>query len=71
MADITGFKVALCLAYLSIVPPQNKRIFKPLIWFVLIFCVLAYLAGTLVLILQCNLVSHMLPWTRIESLLGY
>ncbi|KAI9788511.1 MAG: hypothetical protein M1816_006851 [Peltula sp. TS41687] len=54
MAGITGFKVALCLAYLRIVPPRNKRIFKPLIWFVLISCVLAHLAGTLVLILQCN-----------------
>ncbi|KAI9884094.1 MAG: swr1 complex component [Watsoniomyces obsoletus] len=53
MFGITGFKVALCLAYLRIVPP-SKKLFKPLIWTVLITCVLAHLAGTLVLILQCS-----------------
>ncbi|KAI9824684.1 MAG: hypothetical protein M1826_007262 [Phylliscum demangeonii] len=52
MAGITGFKVALCLAYLRIVPSGN-RVFKPVIWAVGISCVLAHLAGTLVLLFQC------------------
>ncbi len=58
MFGITGFKVALCLAYLRIVPP-SKKLFKPLIWGVLVTCVLAHLAGTLVLILQCSPVRAM------------
>ena len=53
MIGITGFKVALCLAYLRIVPP-SKKIFKPIIWMVLVSCVLAHVAGTLVLIFQCS-----------------
>ncbi|KAI9892305.1 MAG: hypothetical protein M1814_001504 [Vezdaea aestivalis] len=53
MAGITGFKVALCLAYLRIVH-QNNIFYKHLIWSILILAVLTHLGGTLVLIFQCN-----------------
>ncbi|KAI9753036.1 MAG: hypothetical protein M1815_000135 [Lichina confinis] len=53
MVGITGFKVALCLAYLRIVPPNKKRTFRPLIWLVLVACVLCHLAGILILVFQC------------------
>lgn len=53
MVGITGFKVALCLAYLRIVPPNKKRTFRPMIWLVLVACVLCHLAGILILVFQC------------------
>ncbi|KAI9857527.1 MAG: hypothetical protein M1824_004787 [Vezdaea acicularis] len=53
MAGITGFKVALCLAYLRIVH-RNNRFYKTLIWTVGVFAVLTHVAGTLVLIFQCK-----------------
>ena len=56
MMGIAGFKVALCLAYLRILSPGTK-IFKPIIWIVLVSCVIAHGAGILVLLLQCKPVS--------------
>ncbi|KAI9843364.1 MAG: hypothetical protein M1838_002653 [Thelocarpon superellum] len=53
MIGITGFKVALCLAYLRIVNRDN-RYYRPLIWTIMITCVLGHLGGTLVLIFQCR-----------------
>ena len=60
MAGITGFKVALCLAYLRIVH-RNNRFYKTLIWSVGVFAVLTHMAGTLVLIFQCKPVSMSSP----------
>ena len=59
MMGIAGFKVALCLAYLRILPPGTPRtkIFKPIIWIVLASCVITQGAGILALHLQCKSVS--------------
>ena len=56
MIGITGFKVALCLAYLRIVNRDN-RFYRPLIWAIMVTCVLSHLGGTLVLVFQCRPVS--------------
>ena len=59
MMGVAGFKVALCLAYLRIVPPGTNA-YKPIIWMVLVSCVIAHVARTLVFLLKCKLVcsSH-------------
>lgn len=57
MAGITGFKVALCLAYLRITGGRTKSDqsrYRTLIWCMLVFAVVSHLGGTLVLLFQCN-----------------
>lgn len=56
MIGILGFKVALCLAYLRILS-NGQRTYRYVVWFVLVACILGHIAGTLVLILQCQPVS--------------
>jgi len=57
MMGILGFKVALCLGYLRILS-RAQKVYRFIVWFVLVFCILAHLAGTLVLILNCTPVSY-------------
>lgn len=64
MAGITGFKVALCIAYLRIVPPKDRRVFNPLIWVVMVTCILGHLGGSLVLFFMCTPVSLLFPGGR-------
>ena len=54
MAGITGFKVALCIAYLRISQHSSLHLYRKWIWLLGAFAVLSHLAGTLALILQCN-----------------
>ena len=54
MAGITGFKVALCIAYLRISQHSSLYIYRTFIWCLMAFAILSHLAGTLVLIFQCH-----------------
>ena len=54
MAGITGFKVALCIAYLRISSHSSMRRYRQWIWAIGIFAVASHLAGTLALIFQCQ-----------------
>lgn len=54
MAGITGFKVALCLAYLRITGNRIKSRYRTAIWTVMLFAIFSHLGGTLVLLFQCN-----------------
>ncbi|ETN44524.1 uncharacterized protein HMPREF1541_10194 [Cyphellophora europaea CBS 101466] len=57
MAGITGFKVALCLAYLRITGGRTKKDksrYRTFIYAMLTFAVLSHLGGTLVLLFQCS-----------------
>jgi len=53
MAGITGFKVALCFAYLRITL-NTRPVYRRIIWAIMIFTILSHLGGTLVLLFQCN-----------------
>ncbi|RMZ85028.1 hypothetical protein DV738_g147, partial [Chaetothyriales sp. CBS 135597] len=54
MAGITGFKVALCFAYLRITNSGHNSRYRIFIWSIMAFAILSHLAGTLVLIFQCS-----------------
>lgn len=54
MAGITGFKVALCFAYLRITGNSIKSRYRKVIWTFMVFTILSHLGGTLVLFFQCN-----------------
>lgn len=54
MAGITGFKVALCFAYLRITGSNIKSTYRKVIWAVMMFSIFSHLGGTLVLIFQCS-----------------
>lgn len=55
MFGILGFKVALCIAYLRILRrTTTSKIYKYLIWSVMVACILGHVIGTLVLIFQCR-----------------
>ncbi|KAK2738251.1 hypothetical protein FQN57_007114 [Myotisia sp. PD_48] len=54
MAGITGFKVALCIAYLRIIHHSAKTSYRYFIWAIIIFTITSHLAGTLVLMFQCS-----------------
>jgi hypothetical protein len=53
MMGILSFKVALCLGYLRILS-RGQQGYRLIVWITLVACVLAHLAGTLVLILNCD-----------------
>lgn len=53
MLGITGYKVALCFAYLRFTHRAMPR-FRMITWAVMAFIVVANLTSTLVLIFQCN-----------------
>lgn len=53
MAGITGFKVALCFAYLRITL-NTKPVYRRIIWIIMVFTVLSHFGGTLVLFFQCT-----------------
>ncbi|RFU26576.1 hypothetical protein B7463_g9767, partial [Scytalidium lignicola] len=53
MAGILSFKVALCLGYLRILS-TGQHAYRVVVWITLVTCVLAHLAGTLVLIFNCS-----------------
>lgn len=54
MAGITGFKVALCFAYLRITGSNLNSRYRRVIWGFMVFAILTHLGGTLVLIFQCR-----------------
>lgn len=54
MAGITGFKVALCFAYLRITGNNIKSAYRKIIWSFMMFTILSHLGGTLVLCFQCK-----------------
>ena len=65
MAGITGFKVALCIAYLRISNHSSLRSYRLFIWSLMTFTILTHFAGTLVLIFQCKPVQKSwLPMTQ-------
>ncbi|KAE8153037.1 integral membrane protein [Aspergillus avenaceus] len=51
---IAGFKAALCLSYLRLLSGTSRKMYKILIWAVLIISTLGHAAGTLILILNCK-----------------
>ncbi|KAB8074927.1 hypothetical protein BDV29DRAFT_190617 [Aspergillus leporis] len=51
---IAGFKAALCLSYLRLLSGTSRRIYRILIWAVLIVSTLGHLAGMLLLLLNCQ-----------------
>ncbi|KAF7156379.1 hypothetical protein CNMCM6106_009646 [Aspergillus hiratsukae] len=55
---IAGFKAALCINYLHLLSKTSKRFYRMLIWAVIILSTLGHVAGTLVLILNCNPVAR-------------
>ncbi|KAM3075385.1 hypothetical protein ACMFMG_007176 [Clarireedia jacksonii] len=57
MMGILGFKISLCFSYLRILS-KGQPAYRMLVWVTLILCVLAHLAGTLVLILNCHPVKR-------------
>lgn len=66
MFGILGFKVALCIAYLRILRrTTTNKLYKYLIWTVMVTCILGHVIGTLVLIFQCQPVQKSwLPLTN-------
>ncbi|OAL71792.1 integral membrane protein [Trichophyton violaceum] len=54
MAGITGFKVALCIAYLRIIRHSSEKSYRHVVWGIMIFTILSHVAGTLVLFFQCS-----------------
>ncbi|KAK2812125.1 hypothetical protein FQN49_008396, partial [Arthroderma sp. PD_2] len=54
MAGITGFKVALCIAYLRIIRHSSEKSYRHVVWGIMIFTILSHVAGTLVLFFQCT-----------------
>ncbi|KAM5465020.1 hypothetical protein MauCBS54593_006653 [Microsporum audouinii] len=54
MAGITGFKVALCIAYLRIIRHSSEKSYRHVVRGIMIFTILSHLAGTLVLFFQCS-----------------
>lgn len=54
MVGITGFKVALCFAYLRITGGNTKPVYRRIIWSFMIFTILSHVGGTLVLLFQCT-----------------
>jgi hypothetical protein len=57
MLGITGFKVALCFAYLRITGDDfkvEKSRYRLLIWAMMVFSIISHLAGTLALIFRCS-----------------
>ncbi|ESZ91556.1 hypothetical protein SBOR_8057 [Sclerotinia borealis F-4128] len=57
MMGILGFKVSLCFSYLRILSMGQPK-YRLLVWFVMILCILGHLAGTFVLIFNCNPVQR-------------
>ena len=53
MMGILSFKVALCLGYLRILS-LGQFGYRLTVWITLIACIVAHVAGTLVLILNCH-----------------
>lgn len=53
MAGITGFKVALCFAYLRITT-NTKPVYRRIIWGIMVFAILSHFGGTMVLLFQCS-----------------
>ncbi|KAK5946823.1 hypothetical protein PMZ80_000967 [Knufia obscura] len=54
MAGTTGFKVALCFAYLRITGSNTKPVYRRIIWSFTTFTILSHVGGTLVLLFQCT-----------------
>ncbi|KAI9039145.1 uncharacterized protein KD926_009894 [Aspergillus affinis] len=51
---IAGFKAALCLSYLRLLSGTSKKLYRAVIWAVLIISTLGHFAATLVLIFNCR-----------------
>jgi hypothetical protein len=57
MMGILGFKVALCLSYLRIISPAQRK-YRLIVWGVLVYACLSNFALTLVIIFTCKPVSY-------------
>ncbi|GJP98480.1 integral membrane protein [Aspergillus niger] len=55
---IAGFKASLCLNYLRLISGTSKNFYRILIWAVIAVSTLGHLAGTLVLIFDCQPVER-------------
>ncbi|GLA80669.1 hypothetical protein AtubIFM56815_001497 [Aspergillus tubingensis] len=55
---IAGFKASLCLNYLRLISGTSKNYYRILIWAVITISTLGHLAGTLVLIFDCQPVER-------------
>ncbi|PYI11029.1 integral membrane protein [Aspergillus sclerotiicarbonarius CBS 121057] len=55
---IAGFKASLCLNYLRLISGTSKNYYRILIWVVIVISTLGHLAGTFVLIFDCQPVDR-------------
>ncbi|PLB52388.1 integral membrane protein [Aspergillus steynii IBT 23096] len=51
---IAGFKAALCLSYLRLLSGTSKKLYRVVIWSVMIISTLGHFAATLILIFNCK-----------------
>lgn len=58
---IAGFKAALCLSYLRLLSGTSKKLYRAVIWAVLIISTLGHFAATLILIFNCKPVGEFIP----------
>jgi hypothetical protein len=65
---VLGFKAALCVAYMRILS-RGQRVYRIIIWAVMITCIAGHVACTLVLIFQCRPVSIPQKWSSLYLIL--
>ena len=65
---VLGFKAALCVAYLRILS-GGQRLYRIIVWAVMITCIAGHVACTLVLIFQCIPVSISPRWSSLHLIL--
>jgi len=65
---VLGFKAALCVAYMRILS-RGRRLYRIIVWVVMITCIAGHVACTLVLIFQCRPVSISPRWLSLHLIL--
>jgi len=65
---VLGFKAALCVAYMRILS-RGQRLYRIIVWVVMISCIAGHVACTLVLIFQCRPVSISPRWSSLHLIL--
>ena len=65
---VLGFKAALCVAYIRILS-RGQRLYRIIVWAVMITCIAGHVACTLVLIFQCRPVSISPRWSSLHLIL--
>jgi hypothetical protein len=66
--SVLGFKDALCVAYMRILS-RGQRLYRIIVWAVMITCIAGHVACTLVLIFQCRPVSISPRWSSLHLIL--